>query len=153
MNNIIDMNKTFDIEDIFKAQQILMSQPNALIGDAFPLKHEFVDGLYIRTIYVPAGGLVVTKMFKQPHATFLMSGEVFIATVNGLEGKTGPCHWITEAGVKRVIYCQTDVEWTTIHANPTNEKDLDKIEDFVIDSSLDKIYLTNDEIHQIGGNV
>ena len=33
---------------------------------------------------------------------------------------------------KRELYAVTDLVWTTIHHNPTNTQDLDKIEDIVI---------------------
>ena len=39
---------------------------------------------------------------------------------------------MSEGGTKRALYAVTDLVWTTIHHNPTNTQDLDKIEDIVI---------------------
>lgn len=124
--------KTFN--DVFKSiKNTVASQEEAMFGDCFPLKHSFAEGVYVREINVPAGHLVVTKTFKQDHATFLMSGDVSILTEEGVKDLSGACHFITKAGVKRVILCRTDVVWVTVHGNKDNERDLDKIESFVID--------------------
>ena len=39
---------------------------------------------------------------------------------------------ISPPGTKRVVLALTDVIWTTIHHNPQNHTNLDKIEDMVI---------------------
>lgn len=135
-NEIIDTNnaEAKPFNDVFKSiKRTVASQKGAMLGDCFPLEHSFAEGLYVREIRVPAGHLVVTKTFKQTHATFLMSGDVSILTEEGVKDISGPFHFITNAGVKRVILCRTDVVWVTVHGNKDNEKDIDKIESFVID--------------------
>lgn len=99
----------------------------------FPLKHSFADGLYIREISVPAGMLIVTKLFKQSHATFVLKGRLAVVTEeDGLKELVAPCAMVTKAGVKRALYTHEDTVWITVHANPENETDLAKIEDMVI---------------------
>jgi hypothetical protein len=109
------------------------------VGDYFPLTHSFADGLYIREIRVPAGNYVVTKLFKQEHATFLLQGEVIIITDKGRKHATAPDSWITPVGTKRLIYVVEDCIWTTVHANPKNDRDIDKIETFVIANSYEEL--------------
>lgn len=126
--------KVRQFDDVFRSiKETVASQDGAMFGDCFPLEHSFAEGLYVREIRVPACNLVVTKTFKQTHATFLMSGEVSILSEEGVKDISAPCHFITNAGVKRVILCRTDVVWVTVHGNKDNEKDIDKIESFVID--------------------
>ena len=50
----------------------------------------------------------------------------------GEEVIEGPCFMMSEGGTKRALYSITDLVWTTIHHNPTNTEDLEKIEDMVI---------------------
>jgi hypothetical protein len=113
-------------------EQRLAQTPGAMFGDCFPLTHTFAEGLYVREIRCPAGSLIVTKIFKQTHATFLLSGECSVLTENGVQKIKAPFSMITKVGTKRIIYCHTDVVWTTVHHNPSNTKNLDKIEKNVI---------------------
>jgi len=110
-----------------------------MVGDAFPLTHTFADGLYIREIRVPAGNYVVTKLFKQEHATFLMQGECIILTETGRTHVSAPSSWITPIGTKRLIYVVEDCVWTTIHSNSSNEKDIDKLESLIIAENYDQL--------------
>jgi hypothetical protein len=127
-----------EIEDRMKFEA---SKPDSgfFVGDHFPLSHSFADGIYVREIRVPAGNYVVTKLFKQNHATFLMQGEVFVITEEGRQHIVAPASWITKKGTKRLIYVLEDCVWTTVHGNPTDEKDVDKIEEFVIAESYEEL--------------
>lgn len=98
-----------------------------------PLQHVFAPGLYMRTIYIPAGTLIVGKIHKHQHGNILSSGEVLVITEEGgLERLQGPVTMVSPAGTKRALRALTDVVWTTCHLNPTNETDLAKIEAEVI---------------------
>jgi len=46
--------------------------------DMFPLKHSFSNGVYIREMFMPKGGLVIGKLYKISHTWFLLSGELLI---------------------------------------------------------------------------
>lgn len=96
-----------------------------------PLQHSFIDGVYVRTIFIPAGTVIVGKIHKHSHANILSKGEVSVMTEDGgLERLVGPLTMTSPAGCKRAVYAHTDTTWTTIHR--TDETDLDKIEDWVI---------------------
>ena len=58
-------------------------------------------------------------------------GKLSILEVSGEKFIEAPALFITEAGTQRAIYHHTDVVLTTIHANPTNETDIDKLEDMI----------------------
>ena len=61
-----------------------------------------------------------------------------ITEQNGEEMIEGPCFMMSEGGTKRALYAVTDLVWTTIHHNPTNTEDLEKIEDIVIAKNYDE---------------
>lgn len=101
-----------------------------------PVMHEFVPGAYIRKIFMPAGTLLTSKIHKTRHPYFVMTGHCTVATENGTEEIVAPKHGITEPGTKRVLYIHQDTVWITVH--PTDETDLEKIEDQIIAKSFDE---------------
>lgn len=102
-----------------------------------PLQHQFAPGVYMRTIFIPAGTVIVGKIHKHSHANVLAQGTVSVMTEGGgLEQLTGPLSMVSPAGCKRAVYAHTDVVWTTIH--PTEETDLSKIEDEVIAKTFEE---------------
>ena len=122
---------------ILAVEEIVSHLPNAVFGDAFPLKHSFGEGLYVREMFVPAGNLIVTKIHKFSHPYFLMKGVCSVLTESGSVKIEAPFTGITPAGTKRVVYTHTDTWWITVHA--TRETDIDKIEDEVIAKSFDEV--------------
>lgn len=96
-----------------------------------PLQHVFAPGAYARTIFIPAGSVIVGKIHKHQHLNILSMGHVTVFTEGGgEEDLQGPLTMVSPAGTKRAVYAHTDTVWTTIHL--TNETDLAKIEEHVI---------------------
>jgi hypothetical protein len=84
--------------------------------DECPLTHDFVEGVYVRTIQIPANTLAVGKIHRHAHPNFLMKGVVTVLTEDGgTEILKAPCSMISPAGTKRALYTHMDCEWTTIH--------------------------------------
>ena len=121
---------------ILNIEKALRQFPNAKIGDSFPLKHTFADGMYVREIFVPKGNLIVTKIHKKSHPCFIIKGDCSILTEEGVKRVKAPYHMITPAGTKRAVYVHEDTVWVTVHN--TKETDLQKIEKEVIVESFDK---------------
>ena len=111
----------------------------SLVSAECPLQHSFIDGVYVRTIFIPAGTRIIGKIHKHSHANILSQGKVRVFTEGaGAEEIEGPRTMVSPAGCKRVVDALTDVVWTTVHA--TGETDLDKIEDFVIAKTYDDLH-------------
>jgi hypothetical protein len=105
--------------DIQNVEEAMLEHPDVHIGDteACPLTHEFVNGIYVRTIQIPANSLVVGKIHRHAHPNFLMKGVVTVLTEDGgTEILKAPCSMISPAGTKRVVFTHMDCEWTTVHA-------------------------------------
>ena len=101
------------------------------------LQHTFIDGVYIRTLFIPAGSVIVGKIHKHAHGNILSQGNVIVFTEQGgQEFLSGPLVMVSPPGCKRAVYCETDTVWTTIHR--TDETDLAKIEDWVIARSYEE---------------
>ena len=118
-------------------EQKIKEHPDAQIGDSCPLKHTFVEGAYVREIFMPKGIFIVTKIHKKTHPFFIMQGDVSILTEEGVMRVQAPYHGITLAGTKRFIYMHEDTVWITVHA--TDETSLEKIEDEIIAKTFEEI--------------
>lgn len=110
-----------------------------LSEEDFPLKETFTDGVYIREMYIPADSVIVGKIHRHAHLNYILFGTVTVLTKDGLETLTGPCSMISTAGTKRALYSHTDTIWTTVHANPTEERDPEKLEALIIAPSYDNL--------------
>ena len=95
-----------------------------------PVTHHFAPSVYAREIFMPAGSVVVGKIHKHAHLNIISKGKVIVSTEFGKKQLVAPCTFVSEAGTKRAVYIVEDCIWTTIH--PTEETDLEKIEEHVI---------------------
>jgi|TARA_R100000084_G_scaffold44867_2_gene18431 quercetin dioxygenase-like cupin family protein len=101
-------------------------------GKIAPIKHAFTDGVYIRQMDMPKGNAVIGAIHKHLHVWFLLTGHVTIATENNTEDYIAPCYVISQPGTKRVIIANEDSIFVNIHKNPSNTKDLDKLEKEIV---------------------
>lgn len=138
-----------DRGDIIEFEELLKQVPGAVLGDndLMPLKHSFAPGVYVREIFIPKGSVLTGKIHRHEHPNFLMKGEVIVVTeFGGREHLKAPMSMISKAGTKRAVYAMEDTVWITIHANPTNETDLLKIEEFVIAPTYQDLLPTKETI-------
>lgn len=104
----------------------------------YPLNHVFKPGRYIRTIFLPAGTVIVGKIHKHAHPYTIWQGRVTVVTEgDGREEIRGMYRGISPAGVKRAIYVHEDTIWTVEHE--TDLTDLKEIEDAVIAKSYTEL--------------
>jgi hypothetical protein len=93
-----------------------------------PVKHWLAPGIYAREIHLPAGTVVVGKIHRHRHFNIISQGSITCYTEFGLETHTAPASFISEPGTKRVVHTHEDAIWTTIHSNPTDETDIETLE-------------------------
>lgn len=92
-----------------------------------PLTHAFTPGLYIRTIFMPAGTLLTSKIHKTQHPFVITRGRVTVFDPEGGSVELSAGHMgITQPGTRRVLYTHEDTVWSTFHV--TTETDPEKIE-------------------------
>lgn len=127
------INKVETLENAMLASDdIRIAKGNS---DMFPLKHSFSEGVYIREMFMPQGGLVIGKLYKISHTWFLLSGELEVATDEGNEYYIGPCYVNAPEGTKRVLHAVSDVIFVNVYPNPDNITDTDKLEEILTCSS------------------
>lgn len=119
---------------ILTFEKALAAIPEAKFGDndSCPLVHTFAGPIYIREIRIPKDTLLTGKIHRHDHPMFLLSGDASIVSEHtGPLRIKGPCHFVSQAGTKRLIYTHEECVFVTIHY-VGEERDLSKIEDIVI---------------------
>lgn len=117
----------FSREKILALETQLAKLPQ-LPPEARPVRHIFAPGLYLREIFLPAGVCVTGRIHKYDHAVMVLGDISVYSQDEGMVRITGCETFVSSAGVKRAVVTHANTWFTTIHANPTNERDLDKLE-------------------------
>lgn len=87
-----------------------------------PVDHDFCNGLYARTMHIPAGTVLTGAIHKEESFFLVRKGELIVSTDNGPRKLIPGDMSVSKIGTKRAGIALTDVEVTTFHANPTNEQ-------------------------------
>jgi hypothetical protein len=95
--------------------------------------HEFAQGLVARTIFIPAGTMLTGAAHKAEHLN-ICCGDIEVWTEHGMRRLTGYHVLPSLPGAKRAGRTFADTWWTTVHANPGNERDLAKLEDALVET-------------------
>jgi mannose-6-phosphate isomerase-like protein (cupin superfamily) len=104
---------------IYRLEAELLKLPQV----EMPVDHDFCNGLYARTMHIPAGTVLTGAVHKDESFFVVRSGILVVTTDNGT-AEIGPGFMsVTRANTKRAGIAVTDVEVTTFHANPKNETD------------------------------
>jgi quercetin dioxygenase-like cupin family protein len=139
--NIKDLvkDRTKSLEDL---TQLIIQNENGkeFIGngkeivhhDAVPLKHSFADNVYIREMKMAKGILVLGAIHKHHHVWFLLTGHLTIGTNETVEDYIAPCYVVSKPGTQRAIYANEDSIFVNIHKNPTNTRDIMKLEKEIV---------------------
>ena len=109
-----------------KEKPIVNDNPN------IPIQHFFMDGVYIREMTMFEGTVVIGAIHKTLHMCFLLKGSLTGAVVNGVKFYIAPCKIIATPGVKRVLYANEDSVWYNTHKNPSNTRDVNKLEEDLV---------------------
>jgi hypothetical protein len=120
---------------------LLNSDSSGIIkGDSneLPLTHSFSEGIYAREIFMPKGMFVIGKIHILYHTFFLMKGKIRMFTQDGMKEIEAPFYGNAKAGTKRVLIILEDTVFVTVHPNPDNIKELDKLEDMFVVSSYEE---------------
>ena len=115
-------------EQIQRLESFMIEAPQLQIEPV----HHFSDGVYAREITIPAGTLLTGKVHSTEHLNIVSSGSIVVWTEDGMKQVDAPFTMVSRPGTKRVGLALTDTVWTTIHANPSNTRDMAKLESELI---------------------
>jgi len=90
--------------------------------------HFFAPGIYLRTLFIPKGFMLVGKYHKEERLTILLKGKLSLVAHDNTR-LVCEAPYIFLAGVgKKAGYAAVDSWIANIFPNPTDERDLDKLE-------------------------
>lgn len=95
--------------------------------------HHFAEGIYVRTLFIPAGALIVGKRHRKETCNILLKGKIsiYVGENEPVLELIAPCIFNSKPGVKKLGYAHEDTLFANIH--PTEETDLEIIENkFII---------------------
>lgn len=92
------------------------------------LEHEVQDGLYVRTLHIPAGTLLIGRAHRHGHECCLVEGSIILVTPERKLRVDAVTTVHSTPGYHMVLYAITDCIGRTVHPNPTNSHDFDAME-------------------------
>lgn len=95
-----------------------------------PVQHDFLEGVYLRTVYMKSGDVVIGKIHKQEHVAIISKGHATVLTEHGVLEIKAPFIFKSPPGARRALIIHEDMVWTTIHRS--EHTDLDKLEEQLI---------------------
>jgi hypothetical protein len=103
--------------------------------------HYFADGMYCRSVFRPAGCIVIGKVHKKEHFYIITKGKVAVAG-NGADKiyESGDVI-ISKPGTKRAVYALEDSICVTVHRIVTESKDIEEIEKELVEEEPNSMYL------------
>lgn len=102
-------------------------------ADLCECRHHFAPDTYGRELLMPAGVTIVGKIHRHAHVNVVSMGRVRVFTEHeGEQEYCAPCTFVSVPGTKRAVHIIEDCVWTTIHANPSNTRDLAQLEREII---------------------
>jgi hypothetical protein len=93
-----------------------------------PIRHFFMDGVYVREMIMFKDTFVIGAIHKHLHMCFLLKGHLTVANEEDVVEYIAPCFIIAKPGIKRVLYANEDSIWYNTHQNPSNTEDVLKLE-------------------------
>lgn len=130
------------IEQVEKIEKLLINSnsPNVFVGNSeeLPLTHTFSEGIYVREIFIRKGLFAIGKIHKLEHTFFLMKGKMLFCSEEGVKEIEAPYYGNASAGTKRVVIALEDSVFVNVHPNPKNIREIEKLEDTFVVSSLEE---------------
>ena len=108
------------------------SKPIVTDSKLVPIKHFFMDGVYVREMTMYKDTVVVGAIHKHLHMCFLLTGKITVMNEEETIDHVAPCFIVSTPGIKRVLYAHEDSVWYNTHKNPENTKDVDKLEQDIV---------------------
>tara|TARA_R100000084_G_scaffold108839_1_gene72766 strand:- start:609 stop:1043 length:435 start_codon:yes stop_codon:yes gene_type:complete len=113
-------------------------KPIVTDSEMLPIKHYFMDGVYVREMIMNPGMLVVGAIHKHRHMCFLLQGHLSVASDSGITDYIAPCIIVANPGERRVLYAHEHSVWYNTHKNPSNTEDVDQLEKDIVATSYEE---------------
>lgn len=118
--------------EILRIEEQILKLPQTVL----PITHYHIDGVYARSMFIPAGTLLTGKIHNFESIAILAKGTIRIT--NGTESYViSEGHiMVDQPGVKRLGYAETDVIFITVHR--TDNTEIEAIEDELVSTTFEE---------------
>ena len=129
MSNLAELGT---MPDILRIEQEIMAMPQVTC----PVEHYQIDGVYARSMFIPAGTILTGKIHNFESIAILAKGRIRIT--NGTESYIiSEGHiMVDKPGVKRLGYAETDVIFITVHR--TDNTEIEAIEKELVSATFEE---------------
>jgi mannose-6-phosphate isomerase-like protein (cupin superfamily) len=114
--------------------------------------HYFANGMYLRTVWSPAGTVIVGKVHKTEHFYIVLSGRVRVTTDDGVieldAARDGPQIMTCPPGTKRAVLVLEDAWRMNVHRNPDNITDIEMLERELVEEDETSPFLPGNKLKQ-----
>lgn len=124
---------------IIRLAQTMLALPNEEKRE-FEVKHTFLNGMYMRELFIPKGSLLIGKIHKIPCMNIVSKGDISVLTETGSARVKAGFTVSSPAGIQKVGYAHEDTIFVNVFR--TDETDIEKIEDAVAFDSYEAAGLT-----------
>lgn len=140
---------------ILGLEAAMQAMPEYVPGKDFETVHRFDTGIYMRECVIPAGFVVTGKIHKHGHWNYLLKGTITVWTEEGIRRLTAPAAIQSKPGIKRVGYAHEETVWMTVHPNPSDDREIARVEERLFADTFEEAYLASprsfeDAIHFLG---
>jgi hypothetical protein len=122
-------------ESIKQLIEIVDSVPQLEI----PVTHYFSPGIYAREITMPAGMTGVGHIHKHRHLNIALTGHALVTWDGQTQEIRAPFIFESLPGAQKAFQVFEDLRWITIHANPTEIRDIVEMEREIFDMPQEMI--------------
>lgn len=123
------------MEQIEEVEDHMLHMPGKITAKEFDLTHHFAPGIYMREIVMPAGLFIVGHRHLHQHHNLCLSGRALVNIGGRVEELIAPSVFKSESGVRKILLILETMRFVTVHPNPTNETDIEKLSGMFIEKS------------------
>jgi hypothetical protein len=121
-----------NMPEILAIEQILLSCEQVEL----PISHYHIDGVYVRSMFIPAGTVLTGKIHNKENISILAQGTIRVT--NGTDALTisAPYIMVDQPGIKRLGYAETDV--TFINVLRSDKKTVPELEAELVSETFEQ---------------
>ena len=101
-----------------------------------PVTHYHIEGVYLRSMFIPAGTLLTGKIHNKENFSILASGTLRITNGEMSKVITAPFVMTDQPGIKRMGYAETDC--TFINVMRTDLTDIAELEKELVSDTFEE---------------
>ena len=129
MSNLAELGT---MPEILRIEKEILTMPQVTL----PVEHYQVDGVYVRSMFIPAGTILTGKIHNFENIAILAQGTIRVSNGTDAYVLTAPHIMVDKPGVKRIGYAETDVIFITVHKTANTE--IDDIEKELVSDTFEE---------------